>query len=331
MAKFKVVATDTHRFPVGIEAEILAREDAEVIRASLKTEDDLIADCRDADAVLTANGKFSRRVIAELPRLRAICRYGIGVDTVDVAAATDDGVIVANVPDFCIDEVSDTAMTMILALARRLVRTDGLIKRGIYDREGTRPIHKLRGSVLGLVGFGNIGRAVCRKAEPFGFRVLTYDPYVKAAAVGDYPATLVDRDRVLRDSDFVSIHTPLTAETRHLIGEAELRRMKPSAYLVNTSRGRVVDGKALYRALKEGWIAGAGLDVLEEEPPRPDEPLLTLDNVILTPHYAGYSEEAFQELRVKVAENAAAVLRGEFPKYVFNPEVRSKARILFMH
>jgi len=191
-----------------------------------------------------------------------------------------------------------------------------------------RPIHNFRGATLGLVAFGNIPRNLVWKAVPFGFRILGYDPYVKPEDVRQYPVSLVDFDTLLRESDIISVHAPLTPETGHMFNEAAFRKMKPSAFFLNLARGPIHDQKALYRALKEGWIAGAGLDVLEKEPPDPDDPILTLDNVVYTPHYASYTEEAYHELRVKTAENAAAVLRGEFPKYLYNPEVRKNARIL---
>jgi D-3-phosphoglycerate dehydrogenase len=191
-----------------------------------------------------------------------------------------------------------------------------------------KPVHKFRGATLGIYAFGNIGRNLCRKAEPFGFRILVHDPYLKPENVRDYPVTLVDFDTLLKESDLISVHAPLTEGTRHKFDEAAFRKMKPSAFFFNLGRGPIHDQKALTRALQEGWIAGAGLDVLEKEPPDPDDPILKLDNVVFTPHYASYTEEAYQELQVKTGENAAAVLRGEFPKYVFNGEVRAHARLL---
>jgi len=186
------------------------------------------------------------------------------------------------------------------------------------------PIHKLRGSTLGIIGFGNIGRTLVPKARAFGFQIIAYDPYVSEEIARSLGVPLISMDELLERSDVISIHTPLTKETFHLIGERALKKMKSSAYLVNTGRGAVVDGGALYRALKEGWIAGAGLDVIEGEPLKGDEPILALDNVVFTPHYASYTEEAYHELAVKVAEGAAQVLRGEFPKYFVNPEVQDR-------
>lgn len=327
-SKFRVVFTDPHKFPVGVERDVLSRVDCELVPVACHTEEDTITACRDAHAIITASAPFSPRVIAELREALVICRYGIGVDTVDIPAATLHGIIVANVPDFCFDQVADTAMSLILSVPRKVTYINNLIRKGIYNRELTRPIHNFRGATLGLVAFGNIARNVARKAIPFGFRLLAYDPYVKPDDVREYPVTLVDFETLLRDSDLISVHSPLTAETRHLFNEAAFRKMKPSAYFFNLGRGPVHDQRALYRAVKEGWIAGAGLDVLEQEPPDPTDPILTLDHVVFTPHYASYTEEAYHELRVKTAENAAAVLEGRFPTYVFNPEVKARARLL---
>ena len=326
--KLKAVTTDQHRFPLEVERDILARVGVEIVPASCKNEEETIAACRDAHAILTAAAPFTRRVIAELKEALVICRYGIGVDTVDIPAASEQGIIVANVPDFCFDQVADTAMSLILSVPRKVTYLSNLIRQGVYKRDLAKPIHNFRGGTLGLVAFGNIARNVAGKAAPFGFRILAYDPYVKAEDVLRFPVTMVDFDTLLRESDIISIHAPLTNETRHLFNEAAFRRMKPSAFFINVGRGPVHDQKALTRALKEGWIAGAGLDVLEKEPPDPADPILTLDNVVFTPHYASYTEEAYHELRVKTAENAAAVLRGAFPKYVYNPEVKANARLL---
>ncbi len=326
--RLKAVTTDQHRFPLEVEREILARVGVEIVPAACKTEEETIAACRDAHAILTASAPFTRRVIGELKEALVICRYGIGVDTVDIPAATAQGILVANVPDFCFDQVADTAMSLILSVPRKVTYLSTLIRRGVYTRDLAVPIHNFRGAVLGLVAFGNIARNVVRKAVPFGFRVIAYDPYVKPEEVRQFPVTLVDFETLLRESDIISVHAPLTSETRHLFNQAALRKMKPSAYFINVGRGPVHDQQALTRALKEGWIAGAGLDVLEKEPPDPDDPILTLDNVVFTPHYASYTEEAYHELRVKTAENAAAVLRGEWPKYLYNPEVRANARLL---
>jgi D-3-phosphoglycerate dehydrogenase len=326
--KFKVVATDTHLFPLREELEVLGALDCTVVSSVCKTEDETIAACRDAHVVLDTNAKITRRVIGELREVLAVCRYGVGVDTVDLPAATEHGIIVANVPDFCFDEVADTAMSLILSVPRKVHLLNAMVRRGIWNKDAAKPVHKFRGATLGLFAFGNIARNVCRKAAAFGFRIISCDPYLAADAVRDYPVTLVDFETLLATSDLISVHAPLTDETRHRFNEAAFRRMKPSAFFFNLGRGPIHDQKALTRALTDKWIAGAGLDVLEKEPPDPADPILKLDNVVFTPHYASYTEEAYRELQRKTGENAAAVLKGEFPKYLVNPEVRTTARML---
>ena len=326
--KFKVVATDTHLFPLREELEVLGTLDCTVVSAVCKSEDETIAACRDAHVVLDTSAKITRKVVGELANALAICRYGVGVDTVDIPAATEHGIIVANVPDFCFDEVADTAMSLILSVPRKVHRVNALVHQGVWNKEAARPVHKFRGATLGLFAFGNIARNVCRKAAAFGFRILACDPYLTAERVREYPVTLVDFETLLRESDLISVHAPLTDETRHQFNEAAFRRMKTSAFFFNLGRGPIHDQPALTRALAEGWIAGAGLDVLEKEPPDPTDPILKLDNVVFTPHYASYTEEAYQELQRKTGENAAAVLRGQFPKYLVNPEVKATARLL---
>ncbi len=274
------------------------------------------------------SAKITRRVIAELKEALVICRYGIGVDNVDVPAATERGIIVANVPDFCFDQVADTAMSLILSVPRKVHHLNTLVHQGIWNKDAAKPIHNFRGATLGIFAFGNIGRNICKRAVPFGFRIIAHDPYLTPQQVADYPVTLVDFETLLREADLLTVHAPLTAETRHKFDESAFRRMKPTAFFFNLGRGPIHDQKALTRALAEGWIAGAGLDVLEQEPPDPADPILKLDNVVFTPHYASYTEEAYQELQVKVGQNAAAVLRGEFPKYLYNPEVKPHARLL---
>ncbi len=329
MAKFKVVMTDGDRFPITPEERaVLEAAGAAYHGLTPKGEEAIIAACRGADAVINSAQKLTPKVIESLERCVVIARTGVGVDTVDVPTATRCGITVTNVPDFCFDEVSDTAISLILATMRKLVYLNNLVKAGTWNKTLAIPIHKLRGSTLGLVAFGNIARAVALKAEAFGFRIIACDPYVKPEVAAEHNVTLVDMDTLLRESDVISIHAPLNDQTYHLIGEGELRKMKPAAFLVNTGRGPVVDGRALARALKEGWIAGAGLDVMEKEPPDPDDPLLKMDNVILTPHYASYTEEAYAEMRRKVVEAVAAALRGEFPRVVVNPEVKPHARLL---
>jgi len=320
-----VVSVDAHRFPPSVEREILAEVGADLVSVQCKGEEEVILQTRDADAILASLTPMTRHIMESWSKMKVIARYGIGVDSIDLQAATDHGVYVTNVPDFCYDEVSDTALSLILAVTRKVVAMHELVKQRIYDRGRAYPIYKLRGQTLGLVALGRIAQAVAKKAIAFGFRILAYDPYFTMENVGNLPVELVTLEDLLKRSDVVSLHTPLTAETRHMISHPQLRMMKPTAFLVNTARGPVVDQKALYVALKEGWIAGAGLDVLEKEPPDPQDPLLDLDNVVFTPHYASYSEEAYQEVRAKAARQVAQVLRGEIPTCLVNREVLKKA------
>jgi D-3-phosphoglycerate dehydrogenase / 2-oxoglutarate reductase len=321
---YKVVSTDAHRFPPTVEPGILAEVGAELIAVQCKNQDDVIAVTKDADGILASLTPMTRPVMETWTRMKVIARYGIGVDSVDLQAATDHGVYVTNVPDFCYDEVSDTALSLILAVSRKVVAMHQLVRQRVYNRALAHPIYKLRGKTLGLVAFGRIAQAVARKAIPFGFKILAYDPYVKPGAFLDVPVDFVGLEELLRRSDVISLHTPLTSETCHMMSRAQFQMMKPTAFFINTARGPVVDQQALTTALKEKWIAGAGLDVLEKEPPDPTDPILDFENVVLTPHYASYSEEAYQEVREKAARQIVQVLRGEVPTCLVNREVLKK-------
>lgn len=322
--KFKVVAVDAGRHAPTVERDILAKVQVELITAECKSEEDLIKATCDADGILVSLSQITRRVISSWKKNKIIARYGIGVDTVDLQAATDHGVFVTNVPDFCYDEVSDTAMSLILSVTRKVVEMHGLVSQGIWDRKLAIPVYKLRGRNLGLIAFGHIAQAVAKKAAPFGLRVSTYDPYIQPSDFVDSPVEFLGLEELLKKSDIISIHTPLTKQTFHLISEPQLRMMKPTAFLVNTARGPVVDKVALTKALQEGWIAGAGLDVLEQEPPDPQDPILKLKNVVLTPHYASYTEEAYLEVREKAADQIVQVLSGKIPNFLVNKNVLEK-------
>jgi len=263
-------------------------------------------------------------VIKSLNRCKIIARYGVGVDNIDVEAATEQHIIVANVPDYCLDEVSTHALGLILASARKIIFLDRKVRERTWDFKIAKPLFRTQGKILGLFGLGRIARMVAQKALGFGFKVIAFDPYVSEA---NSKIEMVTLKRLLSDSDFLSIHVPLTDETRHSFSENKLRTMKKTAYLVNTSRGPIVDEKALYVALKEKWIAGAALDVMENEPPDWEDPLLKLDNVIITPHSSFYSEESYVELKTKVAESIRSVLKGELPRAMVNPQV-TKIKIL---
>jgi D-3-phosphoglycerate dehydrogenase len=323
--RFKVVHTDAPPdAPLEAERRELARVGAVLVSSQCHTEDDVIHLARDADAILNATAQITRRVIEQLQHCQVIVRYGIGVDTIDIPAATEYGIMVANVPDFCMQEVSNHALMLLLACAKRLVRLDGAVRAGEWGRRGEilPGADAIAGQTLGLVAFGKIPRALVPKAHALHMDVLAFDPYVQASTFQSYGVTPVSLEELLERSDYVSVHTPLTPETRGLFDAAAFRRMKPSAYFINTSRGPVVVEKALIQALQEGWIAGAGLDVFEEEPLPPDSPLTVLDNVVLTPHSASYSEAAFSELYRRVGAEAARVLSGDPPENLVNPEIK---------
>ena len=331
--QFKVVRVDrTGSSAIMIEeAKVLAKMNAELVGADGVTEDEVIEAAKDADAILTAGAQITRRVMEALPKCKAIVRYGIGFDTIDVAAATDNGILVVNIPGFCLEEVSNHAITLLLACAKKLIQLNNVIRQGHWHGvSGTAPapMGSIYGQTLGLIGCGLIGRMTGRKAQCFGLKVLGYDPYVNKSLAKEYGITLVSLPELLKESDFISVHTPLNKETRHLIGEKEFKQMKPTAYFINTARGSVVDEPALIKALQEKWIAGAGLDVFEKEPVDADNPLLEMDNVVVTPHCAGYSDASFKRLRTSVGQEAARVLRGRLPKNVVNKTVKPKINLV---
>jgi len=303
---------------VEIEKKILSEINPELTLETCKTEEDVIAVASDADGIINQYAPFTRKVIKSLRRCKIIARYGVGVDNIDVEAATEHNIIVANVPDYCVDEVSTHTMSLILACARGITLLDRKIRDKKWDFTLAKPLFRTKGKTLGLFGLGRIARIVAQKASGFGFKIIAYDPYISKINSG---INLVEFSQLLSDSDFLSIHVPLTVETKHSFGKNELKAMKKTAYLINTSRGAVINEKDLYIALKEKWIAGAALDVIEKEPPDWKEPLLKLDNIIITPHISFYSEESYVELKTKVAESVRSVLTGELPRAMVNPQV----------
>ena len=332
MAKqFKVVRVDrTSDLPVNEEAEELAKVNAEVVGAECTSEDEIIEVAKDADAILTVAAQITRRVTEALPKCRVIVRYGVGFDNIDVDAATDNGILVVNIPDFCLEEVSNHAITLLLALAKKLALLNNRLRQDCWAecKQILAPMGSVYGQTLGLIGCGSIGRLTAKKAQCFGLEVLGYDPYVAESSAEEYRISLVSLFELLGESDFVSIHTPLNEETWHLIGETEFRRMKPSAYFINTARGAIVDEAALIKALKEKWIAGAGLDVFEREPVNLSNPLLKMDNVIATPHTASYCDASFERLRRRVGQEAARVLSGRWPRNVVNRGAEPKIKLV---
>jgi D-3-phosphoglycerate dehydrogenase / 2-oxoglutarate reductase len=256
------------------------------------------------------------------PQCLIVSRYGIGVDNIPVDHATQLGILVTNVPGFCADEVSDHALALLLACARRIVPFARATRAGTWDLSAAAPgIRRLRGQTLGLVGFGRLGRALATKAVPLGLEVIAYTPRLSRGPIGPAITGTDDLEGLLRQADYVSLHAPSTPGTHHMINQAALRLMKPSAYLINTSRGALVDEGALQVALREHWIAGAALDVLSTEPAPADHPLLGLDNVVITPHAAFYSEEAIEEVQRSATLHVCLALGGDLPPNIINPDV----------
>lgn len=321
MSTLKVLITDYAWPSLDIERRLLGAVGAELIIAETGEEDELVRLAPPVEAILTNWKQVTPAVLDAAPRCRIVSRYGVGVDNIAVDHATQLGIPVTNVPDYCFEEVSDHTLALLLACARRVVMFANATRQGTWDVKSGRPIPRLRGQTIGLVGFGRNARAVASKALGFGMKIVAYDPWVSAEAVAPFGARVENLDDLLGISDYVSIHVPLVEATRGLINARTLRLMKPTAFLLNTSRGPIVDEAALVQALDEKWIAGAGLDVMVKEPGDPAHPLFGRDNVIITPHASFYSEAAIEELEQKAAERVVQALRGETPVNVVNPAV----------
>ncbi|MGA3323349.1 MAG: C-terminal binding protein [Terriglobia bacterium] len=323
----RVLITDYAWKDLEIERVILAHVDANLVVAESGAEDELTALATEADGILTCWKPVTAKVIQAARECVAIGRYGIGLDNIDVAEATQHGIVVTNVPSYCVDEVSDHALALLLSLARAVTFYDRAIKSGIYDLKAGTPLFRVRGRILGIVGFGKIGRTLYHKARGLGLKVIVFDPYVTRASLSGFEVEVVDFHGLLERSDFISLHVPLTPETRGLFNLAAFRRMKPTAFLINTSRGHLIDAEALREALDKRIIAGAGLDVLPVEPPAPGDPLAVHPRIIITPHAAFNSEESLIELRETAAKQMAAVLCGTRPENIVNPGVLKQTNL----
>lgn len=319
MGKRVTVVTDTVFPNLDTTREILSHvADLKVLEDS--SADSIAEATADADSVLVTYAQITGDIIRQMKRCRIIARYGIGVDNVDVEAATQNAIIVTNVPDYCIEEVSDHAVALLLALARKLTSSNMRVHSCNWEMSSVVPIRRLRGSVSGLIGFGRIAQQVASKLQAFGMRLVAYDPYVPAEILNRARVQGLSFEDLLTSADYISIHVPLAATTHHLFDSAAFRRMKNTAYIINTARGGIIDEAALIKALDAREIAGAALDVLEIEPPSKSK-LLGRDDVILTPHTSFYSEESLLELQTKAAEEVALVLDGKPPRNPVNPEV----------
>ena len=316
-AKRVVIVADCDHPSIEIEQGVLKDICPEIRWLACRTEDEVISQCQDGEGILIQYAPMTRRVLEQLPRCKVIARYGVGVDTVDLLAASDLGIVVSNVPDYGTNEVSDHALAMMLCLTRKVPQANAQIKRGQWDFRLMYPVHRHQVQTIGIVGVGRIGQAMAHKTHALGMKVVAYDPYVNPDSLPDY-ITLVSLEDLLRQSDVVSVHCPLTDVTRNMLDESMLRLMKPSAYLVNTARGCIVDEVALDKLLTEKKLAGAAMDVLAVEPGPMTHPLFKHENFYCTPHMAWHSEESAQELKRKAAEETRRVLRGEAPLYQVN-------------
>jgi len=323
--KAKVVLTDHAFESVEVEKKILEGL-AELVVLQGKKPEEVVAQAQDCDALLnTYWGPITAEVMARMPKCKIIARYGIGVDTIDLEAATAAGIIVTNNPTYCIEEVAEHAMTLLLAGARKVALYDRLVRGGRWEVPPGKPIFRLAGSTIGLVGFGNIARKVAVRAAAFDMHVLFFDPFIQQGQF-NIPGKKVELDELLHTSDFISLHPPLIPQTRKMINDDAFSRMKPTALLINCSRGPVVDTDALVRALDAKKIAGCALDTVDPEPLPSPHPLRGRENVIITPHTAWYSEQALVGLQAGAPNEVRRVLQGEWPVNVVNPAVKGKNR-----
>jgi D-3-phosphoglycerate dehydrogenase len=281
-------------------------------------DEEVLEACRHASGILVDYFRCNAERIAAFERCRIICQYGVGLDAIDIDAATRAGIVVTHTPEYCVDELADHTMALVLASARRLGRLDRSVHAGVWDYNVGMPIHRLAGSTFGLIGLGRVGKAVASRAIGFGMRLVAFDAYAPDKAFATSAIERVELAQLLQESAVITIHVPLTEETHHMIGSEQLALVKPGAILINTSRGGVVDQQALIEAVRSGQLAGAGLDVLEHEPPGKDEPLLSLDDVIVTPHAGFLSVESLRSVQEQAADEVARALSGSRPRFAVN-------------
>jgi len=316
MSKYKVVVVNLGYESYQVEREILEPVDAELILApnDCLTENDVISVAKDADAILVREAPISARVLDSLKRCRVIARYGVGVDNINLEVAKQKKIYVTNTPGYGTEEVSDHAVALLLACIRKLLIRDKTLRQGKFEIDINDTIYRTTGKNLGIIGYGEIGRAFHRKWKGFlPKRVLVFDPYVTPEIIQENGGEKVDPNTLFAESDYISLHIPLSPETKHIIDEAALRKMKQTAIVVNTSRGEVIDEDALIRALNEGWILAAGLDVFEKEPLNQNHPLLKMSNVVLTGHVAWYSKDSVRELQTRAAHEVLRVFSQKTP------------------
>lgn len=319
MSKTVIAISDTV-FPDWKPAEAaLAGIDFELRKANTPDADAILDVARDADAMFVTYAQISSDLIGELSNCKVIGRFGIGTDNIDLDAAANAGIAVTYAPVYCLEEVSDHTVALMLSLARKIPFSTAMVNSGRWEMPAVVPIRRLKGRTLGLIGIGNIAQAVIRKAQAFGIQTIACDPYAPDSLFAEQKTERVELDDLYARSDFVSVHAPLTPETEKMLNAEAFSKMKSDALLINTSRGPLVDIDALAVALDAGEIGGAGLDVLPQEPPATDSPMFGRDNVILTPHTGFYSEDALLDLQTTVATDVASVLNGQAPKYPVKP------------
>ena len=319
-SKFKVLITDPYHQNFHIEKEILAEINAEIIIGHCKTEEDVIKICSNIDGILVSYIPIGKKVIENLHKCKVIVKYAVGIDNIDLEAATLKKIFVANVPRYCVEEVSTHTVALLLNLIRKISKYDQSVKRGCWDPLAGDPIFRLENRLLGIIGFGNIGKRVAEKFRPFKLSIIVYDPLLNDKIISKYGAKKVELETLLHQSDYISLHCPLNKHTKHLIDFKEIEIMKKGVFIINTSRGEIVNQKALYKALQDGKIAGAALDVLEKDPPSLID-IINADNIIYTPHVAWNSVEAETELRKSAAQEVKRVLEGGRPLNLINKEL----------
>ncbi|KUK14669.1 MAG: C-terminal binding protein [Synergistetes bacterium] len=333
--RYKVVITDYDYPDLSIETPILEEIGAQVVGAQCKTEEELIEVAHDAHGILVEYAKVSEKVISNMKNCIIIARYGVGVDIVDVKAATENGIIVTNVPEYCVSEVADHAVAMFLTMARRIREYDSAVREGRWHWEACGyKIHRIAGMTAGIIGYGKIGKAIAHRLKPFGLNILVYDPYAEKGKIENEGCKPVPFEELLKNADVIFIQAPLTEETRGMFDRETFSMMKDGAFIVNTARGPIIKNDALYEALASGKLGGAALDDLEEEPAKqknwkPTNPIFKFGNIVITPHSAYYSEESLIEARTTAATEVARALSGVLPQNIVNKEVLKKPNLRF--
>ncbi|KUM29248.1 dehydrogenase [Arthrobacter sp. EpRS66] len=322
----KILITDCDHDSIEVERAVAAEAGVELELAQCHTEEEVIAAAADADGIVVQYAPITAKVLDALPNLKSIGRYGVGVDTLDIQAATDRGVIISNVPDYGTEDVSDHAIALALTLARGTARMDREIRAGQFSLESIKPLHRFNTRVFGVLGLGLIGSATARKAKGLGYEVIGFDPTREIGSVTEEGVTVVSQADLQARADVISLHMPLNKHTHHLVNDEFLANVKSGAVLINTCRGGVVDTDAVVRALESGKLYGAGLDVFEQEPMPADHAILGQPNAVLTPHAAWYSEESYTELKSRTIGNVIDFCQGKTPRNIYNPAALEHAR-----